>query len=102
MLNLPEKVLKNMISILSKERNVEQALLFGSRARGEARDNSDIDIALIGTEIPIGLNTKLRDAAGLYTLDIIRLDKLENESLFDQIMSDGIVIYSKEETAALA
>jgi predicted nucleotidyltransferase len=101
-LNLPEHIRVRIIWILSKERKVEQAILFGSRARGDSEINSDIDLALIGGDIPISLNTQLRDAAGLYTLDIVRIDGLIDDSLMADIQRDGVLIYSREEAATLA
>lgn len=102
MLDLPEKIKIKIISILSNERKVKQAILFGSRARGDSKINSDIDLALVGYDIPVSLNTKLRDAAGLYTLDIVRMDGLDNDSLVANIERDGVLIYGREETSALA
>jgi predicted nucleotidyltransferase len=101
MFDLPKKNKTRIIDTLSKESTVEQAIIFGSRARGDSKLNSDIDIALIGCNIPISLNTKLRDSAGLYQLDIIRVEDLDNASLLANIKRDGVVIYGKEESAGL-
>ncbi len=102
MLNLPESIMERIISILSKERNVEKVILFGSRARGDARSNSDIDLALICDNIPLSLHTKLRDNVGLYSLDIVRMNELDDELLLESINKDGILLYSRDEAAALA
>lgn len=93
MSNLPVNIKDRIISILSNENTVKQAILFGSRARGESKDNSDIDLALVGNDIPLSLNTKLRDIVGLYQLDIVRMDSLEDGVLKDNIVKDGITIY---------
>lgn len=102
MLDLPEGIRNRIVTVLTQERTVEQAILFGSRARGDARTNSDIDLALIGDAIPLDLHTKLRDAAGLYTLDIVRVNELEDEPLLENIMKDGVLLYGREESASLA
>ena len=97
MFDIPEKILNRWLLILSEEKAIEQAILFGSRARGDARANSDIDLALLGVAIPIHIHTKLREAAGLYKVDIVRLDELDNKALVENIERDGIVIYNREE-----
>lgn len=102
MLEIPDNIRDKLINVLSKEKSIKHAILFGSRARGDARTNSDIDLALLGPHIPLSIHTKLREAAGLYTLDIVRIDELENDSLMESIERDGVVIYSNEETSALA
>src|SRR4029079_1634794 len=52
---------------------VELAVMFGSRTRGEARPNSDVDVAVIGHAIDaIGLAVELTDAIGL-PVDIVDL-----------------------------
>ena len=101
MLDLPESIKERIVSILSKEKTVEQALLFGSRARGDARANSDIDLSLIGENIPLSLHTKLRENVGLYSLDIVRMNELDDELLLESINMDGVLLYSREESAAL-
>lgn len=99
MLILPERVKVRLIAVLTQEPSIEKAILFGSRARGDAKDHSDIDLALLGSRIPLSVNTKLRDAAGLYLMDIVRINELENKDLLSNIERDGIVIYSSEEAA---
>lgn len=93
MLDLPDSLRKKLIQVLSEETSVQQAILFGSRARGDAKVNSDVDLALIGSQIPLSIHTKLREAAGLYTLDIVRIDELDNQSLLESIERDGSIIY---------
>lgn len=101
MLSLPEKIKIKIIAVLAKEPSVEKAILYGSRARGDAEDHSDIDIALLGSGIPLALNTKLREAAGLYQLDIVRINELDNKELLSNIERDGVVIYSAEEATVI-
>ena len=43
--------LKSICSILAKEPTVEKAILFGSRAKGNYRPGSDVDIALKGKDL---------------------------------------------------
>ena len=43
---LEEKIVENIINILRKYEEVESAKIFGSRARGDYREASDIDIVL--------------------------------------------------------
>ena len=48
---LDEKVIEDIIEILKKYEEVESAKIFGSRARGDYRKASDIDIALFGENL---------------------------------------------------
>jgi len=53
-LRLPEKYIKHLdffLKNLSKVKNVEQVILFGSCARGSLRHNSDVDLMVIGDNI---------------------------------------------------
>src|SRR5258706_6431210 len=42
-----EALLKEMVARIRRALNPERIILFGSRARGQARDNSDFDILVI-------------------------------------------------------
>ena len=49
--SLDEKVIENIVKILEKYEEVKSAKIFGSRARGDYRKSSDIDIALFGDDL---------------------------------------------------
>ena len=69
--------------------DIKKAILFGSRARGDFKNASDIDIA-------IELFTKLEDLNTLYKFDIVDLESLNDDSAFKkEITKDGIIIYEK-------
>ena len=68
-------------------------LLFGSRARGDCRDNSDVDLAISG-EATVTLMRSLKDAGGLYKVDVVSLSELDNENLRKEIDRDGVCIYT--------
>jgi len=93
---IPEYVLDRLLRLFYLEKTVSKALLFGSRAKGIHRNNSDIDIALVGSGIPKSLNTKLREAARLYPIDIVNMEACDNKDLLDEIKKDGIVIYERK------
>ena len=48
MFGLPHKTIDSILSVFAKYTNIEMALLYGSRAKGNFRYNSDIDITLKG------------------------------------------------------
>ena len=67
--------------------------IFGSRARGDYKYNSDIDIAVLGNvtendEFLILNELDLIDMA--YTIDIVFVKKIEKQSLIDSILKEGV------------
>lgn len=47
--NLPERILRELSSF-AREHSVTKIILFGSRARGNHTERSDIDIAVYGKD----------------------------------------------------
>ena len=45
--NVPERVIRD-ITRIARKNNVEKIILFGSRARGDHTERSDIDLAVSG------------------------------------------------------
>lgn len=81
--------------VLSKY-DVEYCYLFGSYVKGNAREDSDIDL-LITTDITglkyYGLVEELREALRK-EVDVLELGQLENnKELLNEILKDGIKIY---------
>ncbi|MEA1962395.1 MAG: nucleotidyltransferase domain-containing protein [Bacillota bacterium] len=93
---LSDNILQALINELNKHDCIQNAILFGSRARGDYRHNSDIDLAIdCEGQLPVGLYSDLDDAAGIYKIDVIDLRHLSNETLLFNINRDGIIIYQQ-------
>lgn len=92
--------LEAIVSIIKKYEEVEKAVIFGSRARGDYKDCSDIDIALFGNTLTHTINTKIFfeiDELYLpYKIDLVNFNTLENETKFkENILKEGVEIYAK-------
>jgi len=53
MIEVTDEVLADMVQAIVREVDPERIYLFGSRARGDAREDSDIDLLIVESE-PFG------------------------------------------------
>ena len=90
--------IRNAASNIFEQYDVEFGYLFGSYARGQAKEDSDVDL-LISTSVTglpfFGLVEKLR--VGLHKkVDLLTLSNLHgNDELIKDILKEGIKIYEK-------
>lgn len=79
---------------------IEKAILYGSRATGKYRDNSDIDLTLIGKDITLmrlfEIENELDNLMLPYKIDLSAYDKIENKDLQAHINRMGKVFYLKQ------
>ena len=90
-----EKSIENEIIELAKRYSLKKVVLFGSRARGDNNDRSDIDLAISGGDF---VNFSLDVEEKVFTLlkfDIVILDKENKIDFLNEIERDGIVLYEK-------
>ena len=97
---LSEEIILNIVKILEKYPEVVSAKIFGSRARGDYKSTSDIDIALFGDNITNTINTKIfYDIEELYLpykVDLITLNTLREDNLLrENILKEGVEIYAQ-------
>ena len=93
---LSEEIINNLRSVLEKFKVVEKAVIFGSRARGDQRYNSDIDIAVYTNGAPIpGLSLEIDDAAGIYKTNVVVIAEITNQNFLKNITSDGVEFYQR-------
>ena len=81
-----------------KKYNPEKIILFGSRARGDYRKNSDIDIAVyinLSFREKRKLKEKIDLISGIYSVDLIFLDEVD-ENFKNKVLKEGKVLYAKE------
>ena len=96
MYGIRDNLYNDMISVI-KNFGVKKVILFGSRARGDYRNNSDIDLAFIfdnnDKDNFIKMQAKLEELNTLYKFDVIDFNTLKNDKFKEEILKDGIVIF---------
>ncbi|AEJ20790.1 nucleotidyltransferase domain-containing protein [Gracilinema caldarium] len=80
---------------------IKRACIFGSRAKGNYKPGSDIDIAVSGDTITFNtiakLHSMLEDEGPMpYMIDVVDYDHLENQALKAHIDRVGQVIYEAD------
>lgn len=83
------------ISNFAKLHGVEKVVLFGSRARGDNRLTSDIDLAVYGgnvAEFKMDVDEKV---STLLEVDVVDISDGVSEQLRYNIERDGVIIYAK-------
>jgi len=98
-LGLTDNDLKNIISIIDHNNDIEEAIVFGSRAKGNFRNGSDVDIALKGERLTlqtiIQLQIELETLMLPYKFDIIIFNRIKEPALIEHINRYGILIFKK-------
>ena len=95
-MNLREEI-KQQIIDLAKKYNLNKVILFGSRARGDNRERSDIDLAISG-ELVNCIDFSLAAEEEISTLlmfDFVIIDKTLSLELQAAIEKDGVILYEK-------
>lgn len=83
------------IEELAKKYNIEKVILFGSRARGDFRERSDIDLAVTGGDV-VNFSLDVDDTTStLLKYDIVNLDGAVQQELLESIHKEGKVLYEK-------
>ena len=84
---------------------IEQIILFGSRALGNAKKGSDVDLAVVGTQVTQSLIDKFHatleeDTLFPYFFDLVNLNTVQNLALREQIQHHGHIIYNILDSAS--
>ncbi|WP_337366408.1 nucleotidyltransferase domain-containing protein [Phascolarctobacterium sp.] len=94
-LGLSENNLQLIVDTLSQA-GVSKAVVFGSRAKGNWRENSDIDIAVFGAGVNVGaLSVQLDELPMPYKFDIVDYNSINNQALREHIDMVGVEIYKQ-------
>lgn len=92
--NIPERIMKE-IFLFSKKNGVRKVILFGSRARGDCTERSDIDLAVCGGDFDTFYWDVRENVHSLLTFDIVNFDSGISEDLKREIERDGVTIYEE-------
>jgi predicted nucleotidyltransferase len=101
---LPEPAIQAIQKVLAAHPEVQQALVYGSRALGRQRPASDIDLTLIGPAIDVGtlaqIEAELDDLLLPWMIDLSCLADLNHPPLLAHIERVGQVFYRREDLEA--
>ena len=90
-----KKQVLDEILMAAEKNNIEKVILFGSRARGDYRKTSDIDLAVSGGRIAHFQADIEEEVSTLLSFDIVNMDGSVQEELVDSIKREGKVLYEE-------
>jgi predicted nucleotidyltransferase len=93
-----QQTLELLNAAFEKYPQITQVILFGSRAKGTARDNSDIDLAIVGIDDVLLIESialALDELPTPYQFDVKAFSNIHNAKLKDHIERIGITIFQR-------
>lgn len=98
---LLEKDIEEIISVLEKFPKVENAIVFGSRAKGNFKNGSDVDIALKGKDLDFDtishVSYQLNEETQMpYKFDLLNYHTIKEPELKNHIDRVGIEFYNRK------
>jgi predicted nucleotidyltransferase len=91
-------IFNRIIAVFAEFKNVEKAVIFGSRAGLNYKNYSDIDIAVFGKNLSRDEFVKLCDKIDsldlVYKTDVVHFEILQNQDLKEKILRDGVVVFT--------
>lgn len=94
---LKDQTIAQINAVFASHPEIEQVILYGSRAKGNYKSGSDIDLALKGRK----LNSRVIDRINFeldglflpYCFDISNFSHINNADLIDHINHIGVIFY---------
>lgn len=99
---LSQPTIDMIVEIISNHKEVEKAIIYGSRAKGGFQNGSDIDVALVGDEelnidVLFKIMGEMDDLLLPYTFDLSLFRFITDRDVLEHINRVGKILYSKTE-----
>ncbi|MCQ5128179.1 nucleotidyltransferase domain-containing protein [Butyricicoccus faecihominis] len=88
-------IVLEQIRSLAEQHGLNRVILFGSRARGDFRERSDIDLAVSGGHIAAFSLDVDEETDTLLQYDVVNLDVPVDTALLENIQREGVTLYEK-------
>ncbi|MCL2739762.1 MAG: nucleotidyltransferase domain-containing protein [Oscillospiraceae bacterium] len=101
-IGMTEKQFSDIVSVFAKFPQIERAVVFGSRAKGNFKKYSDVDICLYGEFDYLfdeHIKLELDELYVIFEFDVLSYNHLSNEKLKEHIDRVGITIYERNGNA---
>ena len=101
---LPTTTVEKIHGVLARYPAIERAVLYGSRAKGNYKPGSDIDLTLLGSGLTHRMLADIADALDdlllPYGIDLSLFAEIDNESLREHIGRVGVMFYERANPAS--
>lgn len=99
---LPQTAIDKIRTVLSRYPQVEKAVLYGSRAKGNYKNGSDIDLTLRGgSDLTLNVIYRILDDLDElllpYTIDLSIFNDIGDPDVIEHIQRVGVTFYDKSE-----
>ena len=99
---LPSTAVEKIRTVFASYPEVERSVLYGSRAKGNFKNGSDIDLTMYGDDLDHSVLLKilgeLDDLLLPWMIDLSIFRQIDNPSLREHIERVGVVFYERDET----
>lgn len=100
MYGLSDITTSDLQQVFAKYDNVREVVIFGSRAKGNYREGSDIDLAVIADNLTynqlMDMMLEIDDLGLLYKVDLIDYNKNKDNPIGEHIRRVGKTFYKAE------
>ena len=96
---LKKEAIQKVIDVFKRYDEIESAILYGSRAKGNYKPGSDIDLTLTGKNLTLKIINKIdNDIDDLllpWVIDLSIFAQIENPELIEHIHRNGQLFYTQ-------
>ena len=97
---LQETTIEKICSVLACHPQIEKALLYGSRAKGNYKNGSDIDLTLVGGQdltmkVLYRIMDEIDDLLLPYTFDLSIFNHISDPDVIEHIQRVGVLLYER-------
>ncbi len=96
---LTDEVLSRIIGVFACHPEIEKAILYGSRAKGNYRTGSDIDLTFTGDKLTLAvlnrIDNELDELLLPYSFDLSILTQIDHTRLLEHIDRVGKTVYRR-------
>lgn len=99
---LPFSAVASLRSVFSRWNGIESVWLYGSRAKGNYRHGSDIDLTIKGGGLRLSdllaIENEIDDLLLPWSVDLSLFDDVDNDALREHIERVGVLFYNANES----
>lgn len=97
---LSPATLEKLNGVFAQHSAIDSVLIYGSRAKGNYRTGSDIDLSIKGSDISFAelmqIENQIDDLMLPYTVDLSQYNQINNRDLIEHIDRVGVEIYASD------